>query len=290
MNKSVLIQYLRYIKNVRRYSVNTVIAYKSDLLQIQAFFKKNLLDLRTLDIKRFLKRLKQQKASTASANRKLESIKSFFTYCVNNSLISTSPCQTLHQEKMSKAEVEYLSRSKLIPALDSAATSANKKVIRDHLVLELLYFTGARSSEIINIKKIDIDLSNERIKVVGKGRIERFLAINDRIINLIKRFQAVSNSRSCYLLTTDAGRKMYPVFMWRLVRKYLNKKTVGKNLSPHLIRHSAATHLYQNGASMKSVRDFLGHHCYKSTDSYLHFDKETLMTIYQRCHPKGKNG
>ncbi len=281
--------FIKYLRNIRRYSNNTIVAYRSDILQFKSVFPKSILEAKSVDIKHYLTYLKATKLSLTSINRKLESLKAFYRYCSTNSVITKSPCSTIHQIKATPSETTYLSKDKLLPVLNNIEVGENRQKIRDVLILELLYFTGCRISELINIKKKDVDYQAKRIKVIGKGRTERFIHINSTIVQLIDKYKKVTRNRSGYLFANNKGRKLYSMFLWRLVKRYFPTEVFGEIISPHIIRHTAATHLYQNGASMKSVKDFLGHHSYRSTNSYVHFDHETLMTIFNRCHPKGSN-
>jgi site-specific recombinase XerD len=184
--------------------------------------------------------------------------------------------------------MHYVHREKLNEVLDNINPDQNRQKLRDYLILVILYHTGCRASEIINLKKHDIDYNRKVLKVIGKGRIERLVTVNSNIIQLIGTYLQnwKGRRRSRYLFTNNEGHKMYPMFLWRLIRKYFNPTEIKKNVSAHTIRHSIATHLYQNGASMKNVKDFLGHKHFKSTSGYVHFDEETLKIIYNRCHPK----
>ncbi|MFZ6012719.1 MAG: tyrosine-type recombinase/integrase [Bacteroidota bacterium] len=249
-------QFIRYLRGVRLYSTHTIVAYRSDLTQFESFMHDDILKVKRRDIKRYLRRLKSLELSPRSINRKLESLKSFFNFCARNSLVERSPCNSFRQEGVSKSTSGYLSKDKLIPILDSIVVSCNRRKLRDRVILEILYFTGCRVSELINIRKKCIDYAAHSIKVIGKGKVERLLHINNRLVTLIKNYQKAWKHRSRFLFTNDAGKKLYPVYIWRLVRRYFQPDILGKSVSPHTLRHSAATHLYQNGASMKSVKDF----------------------------------
>ncbi|HYD90415.1 MAG TPA: site-specific integrase, partial [Flavobacterium sp.] len=148
MAKEVTNQFIKYLKSIRLYSAHTIVAYRSDLMQFKSFIKKDILKIGPMDVKHFLRTLKTLKLSTRSINRKLESLKSFFNFCLRNSLITMSPCASLRQQPVSKNQSDYLSRHKLIPILDNIAATQNRKTLRDRAILELLYFTGCRASEL----------------------------------------------------------------------------------------------------------------------------------------------
>lgn len=195
---------------------------------------------------------------------------------------------SLSQLEQPKVELPYIKDLALLKCLNQIGSHENRKKFRDALIIEVLYYTGCRASEIINLKKADVDYPNKRVKVLGKRSRERFLHINRKIIDDLKKHLRSwrSKNRGKYVFTNDKGKKIYPMYLWRLIRRYLPEEIVGKTVSAHTIRHSIATHLYQKGASMKNVKDFLGHKSYRSTESYVHFDQETLSVIYNRCHPK----
>jgi hypothetical protein len=151
-----------------------------------------------------------------------------------------------------------------------------------------LYFTGCRASEIINLKTDQINYVKRQIKVIGKGNFERIVLVNAEIINLIKAYRRKSKccKDSGKLFTTDRGKKIYPMLLWRLVRRYFKPEKLGINTSAHILRHSIATHLYHNRAPLHSIKRFLGHRSLKTTVLYLHFGPEHLKKVYQDAHPK----
>jgi len=168
--------------------------------------------------------------------------------------------------------------------LDAIDYKKCKKLLRDRLVLEFLYQTGCRASEVINLRKNQIDTHRKQIRILGKGNVERVIPITrrlNRLINLHLKRWAIKN-KTPYLFSTDSGKKMYSMFLWRLIKKYFPER----NVSAHTLRHSCATHLYHNRAPIKAIRDLLGHRALRSTEVYLHLDIGHLITIYTDSHPR----
>lgn len=168
--------------------------------------------------------------------------------------------------------------------LNGIQPGVNRKTVRDLLVLELLYQTGCRADEIINLRKDQIDFQRNQIKVLGKGKIERIIPLKKGLTQLIKKHLKLwkGKNQTPYLISNNKGKKLYPMFLWRLIRRYF--KTEG--ISAHTIRHSFATHLYHNRAPIKAIRDLLGHQSLRSTTAYLHLDIFQLIQIYTNSHPR----
>jgi integrase/recombinase XerC len=166
----------------------------------------------------------------------------------------------------------------------------NRKVVRDQLVLELLYCTGCRADEIINLKKENVNLVKFQLRVLGKGKVERVIPLSARVVRLIKKHLKLwkGKNRGAYLITNNKGDKLYPMYLWRLIRKYLNTDSVGVKVSAHTLRPSFATHLYHNRAPIKSIRDLLGHRSLRSTEAYLHLNIFHLICIHRGSHPRNR--
>jgi integrase/recombinase XerC len=235
-----------------------------------------------------LKRLIGGQYSLQTVNRKLEVLKSFYRYHFRHGNIPESPCWNIPQLHFPRPKGRFIPASCVTRILDDIVPGNCRTKLRDKLILEIIYFTGCRASEIINLKTHQINYFKKQIKVIGKGSYERIVFVNSRIIKLIKAYRRKSKccKDSVNLFTTDRGKKIYPMFLWRLVRRYFKPEKLGMNTSAHILRHSIATHLYHNRAPLHSIKRFLGHRSLKTTLLYLHFGPEHLKKVYQDAHPK----
>lgn len=278
-------EYLRHIRYVRRYSIHTLIAYRTDLEQFKLFCGKNLLDVNRKDVRAFLINLKIDGYSPRTINRKLEVLRSFYRYYRRHTEYKSFPCASIKKHRFIKKRVKYLSKDVLKTAIENIRPGKDKILFRNKLLVELLYQTGCRANEIINLKVGDVDISRKQVLVTGKGKIERIIPIRIKLCKMIQKHLRLScvAHQDQFVFITHHGKKMYPMYLWRLLRKYFN----GENqASAHTLRHSFATHLYHNRAPIDSVRDLLGHKSIKSTRTYLHVENSWLKSIYDKSHPR----
>ncbi|MBZ0246876.1 MAG: tyrosine-type recombinase/integrase [Cyclobacteriaceae bacterium] len=281
-------QYIKHIECVRRYSKHTITAYRTDLKQFSYFLKGDLLTASRKDVREFLIDLQANKYSFRSINRKLEVLRSFYRYYRKFTDFENYPCSFVRNLRFEKPRGTYLTVEKIREVLDAIQPGGNRKIVRDQLVLELLYQTGCRADEIINLRKKDVNFRKRQIKVVGKGKVERLIPLSKRVVKLIKVHLKLWKDKNTglFLLTNNKGKPLYPMYLWRLIRKYFKVNTIGVGVSAHTIRHSCATHLYHNRAPIKAIRDLLGHRSLRSTEAYLHLDLKSLIRIYNDSHPK----
>ena len=280
-------EYLSHIKYVRRYSQHTLIAYRTDLLQFKNYCQKNLLEVVQADVRGFLGHLKDKTYSPRTINRKIEVLRSFYRYYRRFTKYTEFPCAHIRLLRFVKPRSKYLTKERIKVVLDAIDYSKCKKLLRDRLVLELLYQTGSRASEVINLRKNQYNRHRNQIRIVGKGNVDRVVPISKRLkklINLHLKSWGEEN-RTPYLFSTDSGKKMYSMFLWRLIKKYFPEKEV----SAHTLRHSCATHLYHNRAPIKAIRDLLGHRALRSTEVYLHLEIGHLINIYTDSHPRTRS-
>lgn len=277
-------QYLSHIKFVRRYSQHTLIAYRTDLVQFKTYCQKNLLEVAQADVRGFLKYLREQKLTPRTINRKIEVLRSFYRHYRRFTVYNEFPCAHIKLLRFVKPRGKYLPKETIINVLDEIDYKNCKKLLRDRLVLEFLYQTGCRASEVINLRKNQIDTHHKQIRILGKGNVERVVPITKRLSKLINLHLKnwVLKNKTPYLFSTNSGKKMYPIFLWRLIKRYFK----APGISAHTLRHSCATHLYQNRAPIKAIRDLLGHRALRSTEVYLHLDIGHLIKIYSDSHPR----
>ncbi|MCD6374015.1 MAG: tyrosine recombinase XerC [Caldisericaceae bacterium] len=298
MNKKVR-DFLRYLYLERRFTRNTITSYGTDLVQFQRFLENHLgtsqinwslVDKRT--IRYFLINLQEQNVSKRTVARKLATLKSFFRYLVKNEILESNPVSSIKMPKLEKKLPEYLSVSETEKLL-SLPDFKTFEGLRDLAILELFYGTGIRLSELINLKVDQIDLKQQLIRVIGKGNKERIVPFGGSAKQIVEKYllirpQFAENSVD-NLFVLKSGKKMYPMAVQRIVQKYLKQASNVQQKSPHILRHSFATHLLNQGADIRVVKDLLGHENLTTTQIYTHLSIDHLKRIYNQAHPRASN-
>ena len=288
--------FLDYLKYQKRYSQHTVISYQTDLIGFFDFITLKYGDLPLPDIKPTLVRtwlasLKEKKIASKSVNRKISTLKSFFKYQLRNRAIVVSPMATIVSLKVSKRLPSFVDQKDTATLFKHIEFPDTWQGRTDHLLLKLFYQTGIRLNELINLKKSQVDTGNSNIKVTGKGNKERVIPVNIDLINDILFYMAekktnIENADQQYILISRKGGKLYPKYVYRTVKSYLTAVTTNNRKSPHVLRHSFATHLINNGADINAVKELLGHTSLASTQIYTHNSIEKLKDIHKKAHPK----
>jgi integrase/recombinase XerC len=223
-----------------------------------------------------------------SINRKLSSLKSFFKYLLRQGKITTNPLRKIVTPKIGKRLPSFIRESEM-QGLLSLEENGDYSSYRDYLIMHILYYTGIRRSELINLKDHDV-ISSGGIKVLGKGNKERIVPILPDLLKEIREFQTIRDdyfeAKPKFLLTTDKGKKLYPKFVYNKVKKYLSLVTTSNKKSPHVLRHSFATHLSNRGAELNAIKELLGHANLSATQIYMHNSIEKLKQAYNSAHPK----
>jgi len=286
-------QFLNYIQGEKRYSKHTVSAYQKDLYQFEVFLKEHFEEESICNaspqmIRSWVVNLLDGGLNTRSTNRKISSLKSFFNYALRKKWIETIPTNKIVSPKVKKELPAYVKENEMKQLLTEMTFEQNFSGLRDQLILEILYATGIRLNELIHIKDTDLDLINGTIKVLGKRNKERIIPLHKDIILLIKSFQEVKKEsfNEPYLLLTDKGQIMYPKFVYRKVNDYLGQITSSQKRSPHVLRHTFATHMLNNGADLNTIKEFLGHANLSATEVYTHNSIEKLKNVYNQAHPR----
>lgn len=291
--------YLSYIERERNYSSHTVTSYATDLTQYYSFlqneFPELITDHRAVDmsvIRSFLGVLLENGVAKKSVVRKLSSLRSFYKFLVRTKAIASNPTLNIITPKVEKklpqfVDKETMERVLLLPdvsTLDGA---------RDAAILELFYGSGIRLSELIGLKISDIDMHNRTIKVTGKGNKQRIIPCTSKAKEAIKKYLSLkkenyshAHSAGDTLFTDDKGKSLSPQRVYSIVNLYLQEVAEIRQKSPHVLRHSFATHLLDNGADILAVKELLGHERLSTTQIYAHVTVDRLKKIYQRAHPK----
>lgn len=288
-------EYLKYIKYQRNYSAKTVTAYQNDLLQFESFlvdvFNQNKIVWSFVNkniIRQFLAILNNMGLQRRSIARKIAALKSFFRFISKNGIISANPMLTIKTPRYDKKLPEFVPMQYIDELMDLPSLNSFEGV-RDRAILELFYGTGIRLAELLNLNLSSIQLTENVIHVVGKGNKERVVPIGKSAHESIKRYL---NIRPSYaqadteqLFVLKSGKKMYPMAIQRIVGKYLQKIAEVKKKSPHVLRHTFATHLMNQGADIRAIKDLLGHANLSTTQVYTHISIDHLKSIYSRAHP-----
>ena len=290
----IIDRFISYIQAERRYSPLTAKAYLRDLERYGAYLSAvygvdNLSKVSTPMVKSFLVSLKDDGLSNRSINRMISTLKTFYKYCMREGLTETSPMTGIKNLKQPKNLVKF------VPLNDINKVSFENldeyTIKRDEILFEILYQTGIRKAELIGLRDRDVDQLEMRIKVRGKRDKERFIPVGRDLLVMIRHYQALRDerfgARPDRLLLNDKGEEMTPYFVYNKVRRMLDPVTSLKQKSPHVLRHTFATHLLDEGASLVAIQKLLGHADLATTQVYAHNTIEQLKKIHQQAHPKG---
>lgn len=288
--------FLDHLKFQKRYSQHTVVSYQTDLVDFFNFIEKEFEAISTIEIKSsfvrsWLAGLKEKGLESKSINRKISTLKSFFKYHLRQGLIQTSPMATILSAKVKKRLPQFVAEKDINTLFNYVEFSDDWNGKTNKLLLHLLYNTGIRQAELINLKETNIDIRNSTIKVLGKGNKERILPVSNELKQLIQQY--IDDKHNNFevpnreiLLINEKGKKLYPKYIYSVVKKYLSDVTTIDKKSPHVLRHTFATHLMNKGADINAVKELLGHSSLAATQIYTHNTIEKLKEVHSKAHPK----
>ncbi len=287
--------FLKYLQFEKRVSLHTIKSYKNDLNQFFEFYKNyakadNLKEVDKRAIRSWVIELSLKNLSNRTINRKIASLKSFFKFLIQRKIISINPTSNIHALKTNQPLPHFIKEKDIKYLFDNITFKNDFNGNRDLLILELLYGTGIRISELINLKTKDLDNHKKEIKVLGKRGKERIIPLNNsafaQTIKYEKFKEKLNYKNKEYLLCTKKGEKIYPMLISRVVKNNLSLLINSEKYNPHLLRHTFATHILNKGADLNSIKELLGHESLAATQVYTHNSIEKLKETFRKSHPK----
>jgi len=286
-----------YLKYEKRYSVHTCAAYIKDIEQFAEYLTNHYelnvwQDVESIHLRSWVVHLMQANRSASTIHRKVSSLKTYHKFLLrtNEKLSKTFPKVLLPKKK--ERLPAYVEQKQLQQFQTKITFTDDFEGVRDYLLLEILYTTGIRRSELIHLRWEDVDWNQKTLRVLGKGSKVRLIPIGQNLLNTLTAYQQeVEDNQMAdreWVLLTNKGNKMYPKFVYNKVKKYLSLVTTAQKKSPHVLRHSFATHLANNGADLNAIKELLGHANLAATQVYTHNSIEQLKQIYEQAHPKAK--
>lgn len=287
MNSDYINEFKEYLSLERNYSSNTVIAYSSDVVEFNNYIKKNLLEINTKDIENYIKSINNLKG--VSVSHKLSSLKSFYNFYLKRGLIKNNPTLMISRPKLEKKLPTYLSLEEVSSLLNIEVKNAFDA--RNKAVLELLYSSGLRISELTSMELANLDIDECLVRIMGKGSKERIVPLGDYALialnNYLKEYRPSLNKKNTtYLFLNNRGDKISRQFIFKVIKLECQKKGIRKNVSPHTLRHTFATHLLKNGADLRIIQELLGHENIGTTQIYTHLTNDKLKSDYDSFFPR----
>lgn len=287
--------FLRYIRYEKNLSTHTVLSYKGDLFQFKTFLEKFAPEVAPEDagpeqVREWISSLSEEGVTVRSISRKISSLRAFYRYLMAQSIIEESPVKDVRVPKVRKKIPVYLRQDSMDELLDDVSYGEGFEAVRDRLIMAMFYNTGMRRAELIGLK--DTDVRDGEIKVTGKRNKQRLIPYGEELSHMIADYRAAR--REAGVAASDAffvrknGGPLYPQLVYRLVNRALSKVCTLEKKSPHVLRHTFASVMLNNGAGLNSVKELLGHHSLASTEVYTHITFEELKQSYNQAFPKGK--
>ena len=292
---SLIENFLDFVSYEKGLSKNTQLSYRNDLLKFSNYLtKKKILNLNSLnrnDIRNYLLKLKSDGLKPSSISRHIVSIRKFFEYLLQEGLISEDPSALIHSPKIWKNIPETLSTKEVTTLLSYISSLKNyRHAFRDKVMIELSYACGLRVSELVNLKLNSIYFEESYIQVTGKGQKDRLIPINKSTLIIIDEYIKTErlkyNIDDNHLFLSQHKKFLTRQRIWQIIKKHIKNAGITKNISPHTLRHSFATHLLENGGTLRAIQEMLGHSNISTTEIYTHIEKNRLKNIHEKFHPR----
>lgn len=283
-----------YLRNERKYPENTITSYLNDLYNYKQYIHDKLLNYKIInkdEIREYLKYLDKEKKAKSSISRELSALRNFYTYLLHNNIVDNNPFKNIKNPKKDKKLPNFLQNDELQNIFDSIDMS-NPLGIRNRLIIELLYATGIRVSELTSLKLTDIDAYNKEIRITGKGNKQRIVYFGEYAKKYLTlyineaRHELLNGNTNNYLLINNKGSELTSRGVELIVNEVVKKAALKHNISPHVLRHTFATDMLNNGADLKSVQELLGHESLSTTQIYTHITNERLRSVYLHTFPR----
>ncbi|HCL06172.1 MAG TPA: integrase [Chitinophagaceae bacterium] len=291
----VIQPFLDHLRFEKRYSQHTLISYQNDLEQFFAYLSSqfdspDVPAITAMFIRSWLAEMKEEGLESRSLNRKISSLKSFFKFQLKNGVIQQSPMTTIVSPKLNKRLPVFVEEKDMQTLFNYVEFSDDWKGRTEKLVLQLFYSTGMRLSELIHLKESQVDDSLKQVKVLGKGNKERIIPVSAELVQLLRAYikekPVQQEEKDPRLFLTEKGKPLQPRQVYSFVKQHLATVTTIQKKSPHILRHSFATHLMNNGADLNAVKELLGHSSLAATQVYTHNTIEKLKEVFKKAHPK----
>ena len=292
--------FLTFVSTEKGFSENTLAAYRNDLTQFADFLEKTSPSIASWEevtkgvIISYILHLKEREYASATVARKVASIKSFFHFLANEGAIADDPTATLESPRVKRHLPRILSRENVNRLLAETAKTSTPKALRDRALLELLYATGMRASEIVSLDVDDVNLASASVRCFGKGAKERILPIHRRAVAVLEeylgkgRLRFLKDPQEEALFLNPRGMRLTRQGVWLIIKQYASQAGITTRVTPHTLRHSFATHLLAGGASLRNIQELLGHSNISTTQIYTHLTGDQLREAYDEAHPRAK--
>jgi integrase/recombinase XerC len=288
--------FFQYLKYEKRYSDHTMVSYKTDLTQFRDYLQREYNGIipecaKNRQIRSWLSDLMDKRKSAKSVNRKISSLRSFYKYLIFTKRIDHNPMTKVLAPRLPRKLPIFVAENQMQQLFDQLEFSNDFKGLRDKLILEMFYSTGMRLAELVEMKHRDVDLNDRQIRVTGKGNKQRIIPMisslcNTYLMYVDQKVRLFGIEQDDYVFITDKGKKVYRKFVYRVVNFYLSSTTTVTKKSPHILRHSFATHMLEKGADLNAIKEILGHSNLSATQVYTHNTVEKLKKVYKQAHPK----
>ena len=287
--------FLQYIQYIKHYSPHTVCSYQKDLEQFFLYCSADAgMDETSIDhhaIRRWIVALMDSGLTARTVNRKISALKAYFRYLLKEGILVSNPASRVLAPKQSKKLPVFVHENQMDALLDTISFGDDFNGLRNRTIIETFYQTGARRAELINLKVTDVDLSGLQIRVLGKRNKERIIPLSQGFSAALEKYiqereKEYPGNTADWLFLTSAGKKVYPRLIHRIVTYFLSLVTTADKKSPHVLRHTFATHLLNQGADLNAIKELLGHSSLAATEVYTHNSFEKLKSVYKQAHPR----